>query len=336
MSPNIKPRTALVAIIAVFLILSTFTYIVSDEIKTFAVILILSAMYLLLTVVTLFLIFGRRKPGRTLIALFFVGFFACYTPDQAGAMIGLPPGTVLGTIDHGKVVQKDGSPVLDMNGNALGVVTNGNKVVLVAYDSYGQTNQPNVTLCELLGGMLVVGVATIIGYKLYKCAKHCLYPPTNAPPTNCPPTDGDNVMVRALSPTSPTQFYVDDTCSGIGQDTTVAANGWTDWQGYPVIACFGGAVTNVYSLNLDGSTNWYGFQSSSNLSKWYSEYYFVTGWVSGGYGYPTTNTTSITYDCMGTPFSTNWSSSTAIAGSRHCVPVRSGVPRLFYQLSQLP
>jgi hypothetical protein len=263
--------------------------------------------------------------------------------------------TILGTVQSDGTVQSaDGKPVLDENGNLLIVVTdeNGNQVVKAVDKDTGGTIEPKVGLpCAIVVGGLVLAGGSYAAYKIY-CWANRLLNPTNPPPTNPPPTNPPatnppatnsppkKVMTKAqtVTATSSLVFIGELETNNLAMDSSVSSKGWTDWQGNPICYYLEGTATGSTTATATNR-----FQTSTNLINWETEAYSFVAWVSAGPSrYGTSNTITILYDKTGCPVSTNW---TTIADGTNVVflgstvttvPVRSGVPALFYRTAPVP
>jgi len=210
-----------------------------------------------------------------------------------------------------------------------------------------ETN-PQIGLCPLLVGAAALAAAGYGVWKLYKCADHLLNPPPPAPPTNAPPppppqtnNPAPHIIKESLTVQPATLFIGDNslTC-----DTSVSANGWTDWQGNPIGYCVGGVITNMFFTNSLGTTvtNWY--ESSPDLVNWTHEPLTMIAWISQAPNGMDTNAVYIVSDVTGAPISTNWCALTTYVQSGQLitvstnlaclttVPRRAGHRSMFYRI----
>lgn len=352
--------------VSLLVLAGLFTAYATEHIRTWLPLITLSLLDLVIFIGALRAVYQwhkyKAKFNKLLcvpVTLLLITFFAAYCPaateaaNLAALVASTPPtGIPLETLTNGdgtstigkvasdnRVLNNDGSPMLDDNGNQLTLITGtSGQHTVFAINKAGQTVQPKLAICEVIVVLVVVGVGTYIVVKLYTCAKKCLYPPTNAPPTNStPPKDEANLkssfLKAATSFSASTPVYFTNANDGSGGDanafsaTDVSANHWVDGDGNPILLGFGLTVTNM--VGTDGKT--YSYQSSSNLTTWKSEIYYVTGWMSAS------NTITVVSDCYGIPFATNWSRTDGtIVESRTSVPIRPNCNSQYYRLAPVP
>lgn len=304
-------RFKIVGTLAIFLCASLVTYLVMWHCTKLNQLMVLGIVYALIFATTCRTLIDNyrelRKWKRMLVlALSLVLASSFCLPSWA--MVAFPP------------------PILDATTNHA-IDTAPLHWSVLNSDATASQPAPKFTLCEAIGAMIVIGAGVIITVGIYRCAKKCLYPPTNSPPTNCPPKTPTAGRPQRLGPQSTPNIFADS--SSIGWDNTVSTNGWLDWTGAPITSSFGGVITNNYLTNADKTVFMLTFQSSPDLRKWTPEYLCVTGWVSQT---PmSTNVTTIVYDQNGTPFSTNWTQlpdNTSRAG----VPIRNS-PQFYFKVA---
>lgn len=362
LSLNRKLRVRVAVTVSLLILAGLFTGYATDHIRTLPPLIALAILDWGVLFATLRALYQAHKHkvkfNRLLcfpVTLILTLFFATYCPAAAEAAnvatlvastppAGVPVETlydsndtaVIGKVNNDRrVLNNDGSPMLDENGNQLTVVTGANgQNTIFAVNKAGQLAQPKLAICEVVVVLVVVGVGTYIVVKLYTCAKKCLYPPTNSPPTNStPPKEDGNLrtMKASFSPPPPTYFTNANDASGSDANafslTDVSANNWHDGDGNPILYGFGMAITNM----VDGNGNTFSYQSSSNLMTWKPEICYVTGWMSAS------NTITVISDCNGIPFATNWSRADGtIVTSRTGVPIRPNCPSQFYRVAPVP
>jgi hypothetical protein len=346
MKPQTLLKIKITATVLCFLGISLFVYRLLDICRTKQQLVLVAALWLLVLSATVcslvydFIELRRWKKISVLVlSLLLASTFCSQSVAPIFPSVSIPhhddsvTTVTVGRIDKdGKLFNQDGTPVRDDNGNQLVVLNALSKTPGVgAIDANGNLTVPKFTLCEAIVGMIVIGVGTYIMYKVYVCAKK-VSQMTNSPPTNDPyGINGDNSVVeKPVSKASPVQTQLTADSSQLTWDDSVVTNGWVDWTGSVVVGVFEGAITNSYLTNSDGSTTLLTWQSSSNLINWQKEYLYVNGWVSATPS--STNITTIVYDALGNPFSTNWYRNGEMDGQIVGVPIRNA-QAMFYKVS---